>query len=84
MTTETWSWRLAAPPELGSQEGVGVDVGRVLAVPAADLALLPVGGQADDPLGEPALFGRLDREPGPVVPPATRRQMPHPLPRDVR
>ena len=50
------------------QAGVGVDVGRVLTVPAADLALLPVGGPADDPRCEPALFGRLDREPGPPVP----------------
>jgi hypothetical protein len=59
---------LGVPPELVSEEGVGVDPGRVLAVPAADLALLPLGGEADDPPGEPALFGRLDREPGPPVP----------------
>ena len=36
---------LGAPPELAPEAGVGVDVGRVLAVPAADLALLPLGGQ---------------------------------------
>jgi SOS-response transcriptional repressor LexA len=59
---------LGAPAELAPNAGVGVDPGRVLAVPAADLALLPVGGQADDPLGEPALLGRLDWEPGPPVP----------------
>jgi len=59
---------LGGPPELVSEAGVAVEVGRVLAVPAADLALLPVGGQAGDPLGEPALFGRLDREAGPAVP----------------
>jgi hypothetical protein len=59
---------LGAPPELVSQAGVAVEIGRVLTVPAADLALLPVGGPADDPLGEPVLFGRLDREPGPPVP----------------
>ena len=35
---------LGAPPELVPEEGVGVDPGRVLAVPAADLALLPLGG----------------------------------------
>ena len=61
---------LGAPPELVSEEGVGVDPGRVLAVPAADLALLPLGGPADDLLCEPALFGRLDRDPGPAVPTA--------------
>ena len=44
---------LGAPPELAPEAGVGVDPGRVLAVPAADLALLPLGGQADDPLCEP-------------------------------
>ena len=44
---------LGAPPELVSEEGVGVDPGRVLAVPAADLALLPLGGPADDLLCEP-------------------------------
>ena len=59
---------LGAPPELVSQAGVAVDVGRVLTVPAADLALLPLGRPAPDPLGEPALFGRLDRDPGPPVP----------------
>src|SRR5438105_4899379 len=59
---------LGAPAELAPEAGVGVDPGRVLAVPAADLALLPVGGPADDPRVEPALFGRLDREPGPAVP----------------
>jgi hypothetical protein len=59
---------LGAPPELVSEEGFGVDVGRVLTVPAADLALLPLGGQAGDPRCEPALFGRLDRDPGPAVP----------------
>ena len=59
---------LGAPAELVPGAGIAVEVGRVLAVPAADLALLPVGGPADDLLGEPALFGRLDREPGPPVP----------------
>jgi Trypsin-like peptidase domain len=59
---------LGAPPELVSEAGVAVDVGRVLVVPAVDLALLPVGGPADDPLCEPALFGRLDRDTGPPVP----------------
>jgi Trypsin-like peptidase domain len=59
---------LGAPPELVSEEGVGVDIGRVLTVPAADLALLPLGELAGDPLCEPALFGRLDRDPGPPVP----------------
>ena len=59
---------LGAPPELAPEATIGVDIGRVLTVPAADLALLPVGAQADDPLGEPALFGRLDRDPGPPVP----------------
>jgi S1-C subfamily serine protease len=61
---------LGAPPELVSEEGVGVDPGRVLTVPAADLALLPLGGQADDPSSESAPFGRLDRDPGPAVPAA--------------
>ncbi|MGZ6807691.1 MAG: S1 family peptidase [Mycobacteriaceae bacterium] len=61
---------LGAPPELLSAEGVGVDVRGVLTVPAADLALLPVGGQDADPSCEPALFGRLDRDPGPRVPAA--------------
>ncbi len=56
---------LGAPAELVSEAGVAVDVGRVLTVPAADLALLPLDGQADDPSCEPALFGRLDRDPGP-------------------
>ena len=59
---------LGAPSELVSDEGAGVDVGRMLTVPAADLALLPLGGQPDDRLGEPALLGRLDRDPGPPVP----------------
>ena len=59
---------LGVPAELAPEAGVGVDPGRVLVVRAGDLALLPVGGQADDPLWEPALFGRLDREPGPAVP----------------
>jgi Trypsin-like peptidase domain len=59
---------LGAPAELVPEAGVGVDVGRVLTVPAADLALLPVGGAVDDSLWEPALFGRLDRDPGPAVP----------------
>ena len=59
---------LGAPAELTPEAGVGVDPGRVLAVPAADLALLPVGGQAADPRVEPALLGRLGREPGPAVP----------------
>jgi Trypsin-like peptidase domain len=59
---------LGAPPDLVSEAGLGVDPGRVLAVPAADLALLPVGGQADHPRVEPALLGRLDRDPGPAVP----------------
>ena len=59
---------LGAPPELAPEAGVAVEPGRVLAVPAADLALLPVGGQAGDLLGEPALLGRLDREPGSPVP----------------
>src|SRR5436190_1035097 len=53
---------LGAPPELVSQAGVGVEPGRVLTVPAADPALLPIGGQADDPPCEPVLFGRLDRD----------------------
>ena len=59
---------LGAPPELAPGAGVGIDVGRVLVVPAADLALLPLGGQVGGPLCEPALFGRLDRDPGPPVP----------------
>jgi len=59
---------LGAPPELTPDAGSGVDPGRVLAVPAADLALLPIGGHAGDALAEPALFGRLDRDPGPPVP----------------
>ena len=61
---------LGAPPELAPEAGVGVDPGRVLSVPAADLALLPLGGQVGDPRCEPALFGRLDRDPGPPVPAA--------------
>src|SRR5215467_12123875 len=48
---------LGAPPELVSEEGVSVDAGRMLTVPAADLALLPLGGQAGAPSCEPALFG---------------------------
>jgi len=59
---------LGAPPELAPEASVVVDIGQVLVVPAADLALLPVAGQAGDPLCEPALLGRLDREPGPPVP----------------
>ena len=59
---------LGVPPQLVSQAGATVDVGRVLMVPGADLALLPVGSRAGDPLCEPALFGRLDREPGPPEP----------------
>ncbi len=61
---------LGAPPELAPEAAVVVEVGRVLTVPAADLALLPVGGAADDPLWEPVLFGRLDRDAGPRVPAA--------------
>ena len=61
---------LGAPPELAPEAGVVVDPGRVLTVPAADLALLPLGGQVGDPRCEPALFGRLDRDPGPPVPAA--------------
>ena len=59
---------LGAPLELVPEEGVAVEAGRVLAAPAADLALLPLSGQADDPSCEPAPFGRLVREPGPAVP----------------
>ena len=61
---------LGAPPELAPEAGVGVDPGRVLSVPTADLALLSLGGQVGDPRCEPALFGRLDRDPGPPVPAA--------------
>lgn len=59
---------LGAPPELVSREGMGVDPRRALTTMPADLALLPVGGPADDPACEPALLGRLGREPGPPVP----------------
>ena len=59
---------LGAPSELATRAGVGVDIGRMVMVPAADLALLPVGGHVNDPPCEPALFGRLDRGPGPSVP----------------
>jgi lipopolysaccharide biosynthesis regulator YciM len=59
---------LGAPAELAPEAGVGVDGGRVLAVPGADLALLPLGGPVDAPRCEPALLGRLDREPGLAVP----------------
>jgi trypsin-like peptidase len=61
---------LGAPRELVPRAGVAVDPGQVLAVPAADLALLPLGRPAADLLCEPALFGRLDRDPGPAVPAA--------------
>jgi tetratricopeptide (TPR) repeat protein len=61
---------LGAPPELAPEAGIVVEVGQVLTLPAADLALLPVDGQADGPPCEPALFGRLDRDPGPPVPAA--------------
>jgi tetratricopeptide (TPR) repeat protein len=59
---------LGAPSMLAPEAGAGVDPGRVLMMPDADLALLPVVGQANDPADEPALFGRLDRAPGPAVP----------------
>ena len=59
---------LGAPPELASQEGSAVDVSRLLMIPAADLALLPVGGEADDPEVKSVLFARLDRDAGPSVP----------------
>ena len=61
---------LGAPAELVPAAGTGVDVGRVLTLPAADLALLPMGGPPDDQVGEPALLGRLDRDPGAPVPAA--------------
>ncbi len=59
---------LGAPSMLAPEAGAGVAIGRVLMTPAADLALLPVDRQVDDPLGEPALFGRLDRDSPPPVP----------------
>ena len=56
-----------APPELAAEACHSVDPRRVLAIGAADLALLPLGERADDSLCEPVLFGRLDRDPGPAV-----------------
>ena len=61
---------LGAPLELTPRARLGVDTGLVLMVPAADLALLPVTWDADDPPFGSALFGRLDRNAGAVMPAA--------------
>ncbi|MBL7494140.1 trypsin-like peptidase domain-containing protein [Frankia sp. AgB1.9] len=61
---------LGAPAALVAEEGEAVEVKRVLTVPDADLALLPVRGQAGETAAEPALFGRLNRDAGPPVPAA--------------
>ena len=49
---------LGAPAELSFDSGIGVEPDKIMLLPKADLALLPVAGQ---PV-EPVLFGRLDRE----------------------
>jgi tetratricopeptide (TPR) repeat protein len=57
-----------APVELVPQAGIGVDPARVLAVRAADFALLPIGSGHDS--AAPLAWGRLDRGnavPVPVV-----------------
>ena len=59
---------LGAPSMLTEEAGGVVDPGHVLMMQDADLALVPVAGHVNDPLCEPALFGRLGREPGPPVP----------------
>ncbi len=59
---------LGASSELTPEASVAVDVGRVLMIPAADLALVPVDRHVNDPSCEPVLFGRLDRDAGPPVP----------------
>jgi tetratricopeptide (TPR) repeat protein len=59
---------LGAPSTLAPKGRLAVDIALVLRNADADLALLPVGGHAGDRALEPALFGRLDRDPGPPVP----------------
>ena len=59
---------LGAPSELARQARLRVDTERMLTNQAADLALLPIGGQLNDQPCEPALLGRLDRNPGPPAP----------------
>ena len=72
-----------APSELTLDAGASVEISRVLTIPVADLALLPVTGSVQDGPTDPALFGRLDRESGlpvPVVAVGCPRFKLHPVP----